>query len=172
MSVSDDEEFGRVFIMHDIGNSLFFVAWWLELDYRVACSGCTYDLLAVWGKSFAVSLERFYLMLHLSLQGDQPTNVLQIAAQHDCGFELLQVRTGPAKSIAYQRDMDIVVSGTDEAVRSEIRKVLEMSKGRRGDQQRRNTKALGKVILKSLAKGGSADMDLGRLGELFGLANV
>lgn len=106
------------------------------------------------------------------LQGDQPTNVLQIASQLDCGFELLQIRTGPARSTAYQHDSDIVISGTDEAVRSEIRKVLDMTKGGRGDQQRRNTKALGKVILKSLVKGGSADVDLGRFGELLGLVSV
>ena len=108
----------------------------------------------------------------ISLQGDQPTNTLQIAAQHDCGFELIQVRTGPAKSTAYQRDSDIIVSGTDEAVRSEIRKVLDISKGGRGEQQRRNTKALGEVVMKSLEKGGSADENLGRFGELLGLVQV
>ncbi|KAF8605586.1 UDP-Glycosyltransferase/glycogen phosphorylase [Ceratobasidium sp. AG-I] len=104
--------------------------------------------------------------------GDQPTNALQIAAQHDCGFELLQVRTGPAKSVAYQQNSDVIVSGTNEAVRSEIRKVLELSKGGRGNQQRRNAKALGEVVLKSLEKGGSADESLGRFGELLGLAKV
>ena len=64
------------------------------------------------------------------------------------------------------------MSGTDEAVRSEIQRVLELSKGGRGDQQRRNTKALGEVVLRSLEKGGSADESLGRFGELLGLAKV
>ncbi|KAF8605579.1 UDP-Glycosyltransferase/glycogen phosphorylase, partial [Ceratobasidium sp. AG-I] len=118
------------------------------------------------------SVVRGVPMIFWPFGGDQPTNVLQIAAQQDCGFELIQVRTGPAKSTAYRPYSDIVVSGTNEAVRSEIRKVLEMSKGGRGEQQRRNTKALGKVILKSLEKGGSADVNLERFGELLGLASI
>ncbi|KAF8605577.1 hypothetical protein BDV93DRAFT_554428 [Ceratobasidium sp. AG-I] len=100
----------------------------------------------------------------------QRTSVLRITAQQYCGFNLVQIRAGPAKSTAYRSDLDIIVSNTSEAVRSEIRKVLEPSKGGWGGQKRRNTKALGKVILKSLEK--DADVNLGRFGELLGLANV
>lgn len=97
---------------------------------------------------------------------------MQIATQQDCGFELIQVRTGPARSVAYQHDTDVVVHGTNEAVRAEIKKVLELSKGTRGEQQRLNTKALAEVVLASLAKGGSGDEDLGQLGNLLGFSSA
>ena len=97
---------------------------------------------------------------------------MQITTQHDCGFELIQVRTGPARSTAYRQDSDVAVHGTNEAVRNEIKKVLALSKGPRGEQQRRNTKALGEVVMGSLAKGGSGDESLGRLGKMLGLIDA
>ncbi|KAF8605587.1 hypothetical protein BDV93DRAFT_521432 [Ceratobasidium sp. AG-I] len=104
--------------------------------------------------------------------GDQPTNALQVATQNDCGFELIQIRTGPAKNIAYQPHTDAVVSGTDEAVREEIRRILQLSRSPKGRQQRRNIKALGTVVLKSLAKDGSGSKDMQRLGKLVGFSTV
>ncbi|KAF8605594.1 UDP-Glycosyltransferase/glycogen phosphorylase [Ceratobasidium sp. AG-I] len=118
------------------------------------------------------SVVRGVPMIFWPFAGDQPANAMKISTQHDCGFELIQIRTGPARSVVYQRDSVVVVHGTHEAVRDEIKKVLALSKGPRGEQQRRNTKALGEVVLASLARGGSADENLGRLGELFGLASA
>ncbi|KAF8605608.1 UDP-Glycosyltransferase/glycogen phosphorylase [Ceratobasidium sp. AG-I] len=115
------------------------------------------------------SVVRGVPMIFWPFAADQPTNTMQIATQHDCGFELIQVRTGAARSVAYQQGSDVIVYGTNEAVRDEIKKVLALSKGSRGEQQRRNTKALGEVVLASLTKGGSGDENLGRLGELLGL---
>ena len=66
----------------------------------------------------------------------------------------------------------MIVHGTNEAVQDEIKKVLGLIKGPRGEQQRCNTKALGEVILASLSNGGSGDENLGRLGELLGLTNA
>ncbi|KAG9073658.1 hypothetical protein FS749_014821, partial [Ceratobasidium sp. UAMH 11750] len=40
-------------------------------------------------------------MIVWPIAGDQPTNAMQIARQLDCGFELIQIRTGPAKSTAF-----------------------------------------------------------------------
>ena len=65
-----------------------------------------------------------------------------------------------------------MITGADDAVRNEIRAVLEMSKGVRGEQQRRQVQALGKAVLRSLKRGGSGDVDLGRFGEMLGLRNV
>ncbi|QRW10566.1 glycosyltransferase family 1 protein [Ceratobasidium sp. AG-Ba] len=73
--------------------------------------------------------------------GDQPTNAMQFARQLDCGFELLQVRTGVAQSVAYSPNGDVTISGSEEAVRDEIRRVLMMSKGSRGAQQRSNMRS-------------------------------
>ncbi|KAF8605606.1 hypothetical protein BDV93DRAFT_490320 [Ceratobasidium sp. AG-I] len=122
--------------------------------------------------SIIESVVRGVPMIFWPFAGDQTINTMKIATQHDCGFELIQIRTGPARSVAYQQDSDVIVHGTNEAVRDEIKKVLALSQGPRGEQQRRNTKALGEVVLESLAKGGSADENLGRLGELLGLGRT
>jgi hypothetical protein len=94
---------------------------------------------------------------------------MQVATQHDCGFELIQVRTGAARSTAYLSGTDRPVVGSDEAVREEIRTVLEITKHGRGFQQRLNMKALGKVVRRSIEKGGSGDMALERFGKAIGL---
>ncbi|KAF8605575.1 UDP-Glycosyltransferase/glycogen phosphorylase [Ceratobasidium sp. AG-I] len=103
---------------------------------------------------------------------DQPVNALLIAAHHDCGFELIQIRTGPAKSVAYRPRLDTIIIGTDDAIRDEIRTILEMSKGARGKQQRLQVQLLGEVVLRSLEGGGSGDADLGRVGLRLGLRSV
>ncbi|QRV82562.1 glycosyltransferase family 1 protein [Ceratobasidium sp. AG-Ba] len=105
-------------------------------------------------------------MIFWPFAGDHPTNTMQVTSQHDCGFELRQVRTGPAKRPAYP---NVAVIGTEEAVRDEIRDILEMSKGSRGRQQRANMRALGQVMRDSIAKGGSGDIALGEFGKLIGL---
>jgi hypothetical protein len=79
------------------------------------------------------------------------------------------VRTGLARNAAYRENGDIPVIGSDEAVKEEIRKVLGMTQGRRGDQQRLNTNALGQVIRDSLEQGGSGDRALDKFGKTMGL---
>ncbi|GAB1528121.1 hypothetical protein RhiTH_011312 [Rhizoctonia solani] len=116
------------------------------------------------------ALVRGVPMIFWPVSADQPINAIQIADTHDCGFELLQVRGGPAKSTAYRRDTRIEIVGTDEAVREEMRKVMELSKGPRGHHQRRNIRALGQVISRSLGPGGSADVGLEEFGKSLGLA--
>ncbi|KAG8735737.1 hypothetical protein FRC10_010220 [Ceratobasidium sp. 414] len=108
-------------------------------------------------------------MIVWPIGGDQPTNAMQIARQLDCGFELIQIRTGPAKSVAFGVNGDIPIVGSDEAVRGEIQRVLKMSKGERGAQQRLNIQALGKLARESSMPGGSADVALETLGKAIGL---
>ncbi|CAE6476124.1 unnamed protein product [Rhizoctonia solani] len=100
---------------------------------------------------------------------DQPSNSVQIATVHDCGFELLQVRTGPAKSTAYQNGMEVEIVGTDDSVHEEMKRILELSKGSKGAHQRMNAKLLGRVIGDSLAPGGSGDIGLEKFGKALGL---
>ncbi|GAB1522444.1 hypothetical protein RhiTH_005561 [Rhizoctonia solani] len=100
---------------------------------------------------------------------DQPTNAVQIATLHDCGFELLQVRTGPARSKAYQNGREVEIVGTDDAVGKEIIEILQLSKGPMGEHQRRNARLLGRVIADSLERGGSGDLNLEKLGRALGL---
>ncbi|CAE6369388.1 unnamed protein product [Rhizoctonia solani] len=115
------------------------------------------------------ALVRGVPMIFWPFIGDQPTNAMQIAGVHDCGFELVQVRTGPAKSTAYRNGAEIEIVGTDEAVRDEMRHVLKLSKGPRGEHQRINIKTLGRVIAESLGPGGSGDVGLENFGNAWGL---
>ncbi|KAG8700938.1 hypothetical protein FRC11_012552 [Ceratobasidium sp. 423] len=108
-------------------------------------------------------------MIFWPIAGDQPLNAVQITSGHDCGFELLQVRTGPAKSTAYQNGTEVKIVGTEEAVREEMKRVLELSKGPRGEHQRTNTRLLGGIVADSLAPGGSGDIGLERFGQALGL---
>ncbi|CAE6436099.1 unnamed protein product [Rhizoctonia solani] len=116
------------------------------------------------------ALVRGVPMIFWPFSSDQPTNAMQIATVHDCGFELLQVRTGPAKSTAYQNGQEIEIVGTDDAVGSEMKQILEFSKGPRGEHQRMNARLLGRVIADSLEQGGSGDLNLERFGKVLGLA--
>ncbi|KAJ1301949.1 hypothetical protein OPQ81_000788 [Rhizoctonia solani] len=115
------------------------------------------------------ALVRGVPMIFWPFGSDQPGNAMQIATVHDCGFELLQVRTGPAKSMAYQNGQEVNIIGTDDAVSKEMRRILEFSKGPRGQHQRMNARLLGRVIADSLEKGGSGDMNLERFGKVLGL---
>ncbi|KAF8720317.1 UDP-glucoronosyl and UDP-glucosyl transferase, partial [Rhizoctonia solani] len=101
--------------------------------------------------------------------GDQPTNAMQIANVHDCGFELLQIRTGAAQSTAYRNGTEIKILGTQDAAREEMKHILELSKGPRGEHQRANVRMLGKVVADSLGRGGSGDVGLENLGKALSL---
>ncbi|KDN35200.1 hypothetical protein RSAG8_11775, partial [Rhizoctonia solani AG-8 WAC10335] len=108
-------------------------------------------------------------MIFWPISADQPINAMYMSKQHDCCFELLQVRTGVAKSVAYSDQGDIRIVGTAEAVRDEIRTVLALSKSERGVQQRRNIKALCNVAVKAMEAGGSGDLALEKFGKTIGL---
>ncbi|KAF8593781.1 UDP-Glycosyltransferase/glycogen phosphorylase [Ceratobasidium sp. AG-I] len=47
---------------------------------------------------------------------NQPVYALLIAADHDCGFELVHIRTGPAQSVAYRPHSDMAITGAGDAV--------------------------------------------------------
>ncbi|KAG9077496.1 hypothetical protein FS749_010608 [Ceratobasidium sp. UAMH 11750] len=116
--------------------------------------------------STAEAIVRDVPMIIWPFAADQPTNTLQVATQHDCAFELIQVRTGAARTTTYR---NIPVVGTDKAVRNEIKHVLEMSKSARGKQLRINVEALGRIMRESIGKDGSANIALGEFGRLIGL---
>ncbi|CAE6435473.1 unnamed protein product [Rhizoctonia solani] len=116
------------------------------------------------------ALVRGVPMIFWPFIGDQPTNAMQIANVHDCGFELLQVRTGPARSTAYRNGTEVEITGTEDAVRVEIKQILELSKGPRGEHQRINTRILGKIVCDSLGPGGSGDAVLEKLGSALDLS--
>ncbi|KAG8694281.1 hypothetical protein FRC08_008583 [Ceratobasidium sp. 394] len=108
-------------------------------------------------------------MIIWSLAGDHSTNTIQLTKRHECGYELFQIRTGAAKSTALARGGDLIIYGTDEAAREEIRAMLDATRGARGVQQRLNARALREVVVQSVGKGGGGDRTLGELGRAIGL---
>ncbi|KAG9078152.1 hypothetical protein FS749_009890 [Ceratobasidium sp. UAMH 11750] len=131
---------------------LFLNSRWLELNNRYV---------------HTVSIR--FQESHKSTQGDHLTNTIQLTKQHNCGYELFQTCTGAAKSTSLARGGDLIIYGTDEAAREEIRAMLDATRGARGVQQRLNARALGEVVFQSIGKGGSGDCALGELGRAIGL---
>ncbi|QRV75674.1 glycosyltransferase family 1 protein [Ceratobasidium sp. AG-Ba] len=119
--------------------------------------------------SVSEAIVRGVPMVFWPICADQPNNTMQMSRQLDCGFELLQIRTGTARTVSCGSAGDISIIGSDEAVQEEVRNVLEMTKGPRGAQQRLNAKVLGKVVAESVGDEGSADVALRRLGAFLGL---
>ncbi|QRV81809.1 UDP-glucoronosyl and UDP-glucosyl transferase [Ceratobasidium sp. AG-Ba] len=119
--------------------------------------------------SVTEAIARGVPMICWPIAGDQPANSTLIPRHLNCGSELMQVRTGAAQSIAFGMNGDLKIIGSDEAVRDEAKKVLEMSRGDLGAQQRLKVQALSKVARESLLPGGSADAALGEFGNIIGL---
>ncbi|CAE6496466.1 unnamed protein product [Rhizoctonia solani] len=151
----------------DAGNAIF--PQWTNQTAVLEHPAIHYFLSHGGWNSTTEALVRGVPMIFWPMGADQPTNAIQIAAVHDCGFELLQVRTGPAKFVAYQNGREVEIVGTDDAVRDEMGRILKMSKGTRGRHQRMNVRMLGRVITESLGPGGSGDIALERLGVKLGL---
>ncbi|KAG9111913.1 hypothetical protein FRC07_008003 [Ceratobasidium sp. 392] len=150
------------------GGNAIFPEWANQLEV-LNHPATNYFLTHGGWNSVTESLVRGVPLIFWPLAGDQPTNALQVATHHDCGYELLQVRTGAAKSVAYARGANLTIHGTDEGVREEIKTILTATRSGRGAQQRLNTRVLGEIVVESIAKGGSGDVALGHFGEAIGL---
>ena len=66
--------------------------------------------------------------------GDQPLNAIHIADQLQVGYELLEVRTGPGLKPIYRTGY--TPKGTVEAVKAEVREVLQKAFGEDGAKKR------------------------------------
>ncbi|KIO31898.1 glycosyltransferase family 1 protein [Tulasnella calospora MUT 4182] len=87
---------------------------------------------------------------------DQPFYATYLSQQLDCGFELIQVRTGPG---AQQPRRGGIVQGTDEAVAGEVKEVIECLGGEIGQKKRSNLAELRARLTQSLELGGAADSE-------------
>ncbi|CCO33749.1 Anthocyanidin 3-O-glucosyltransferase [Rhizoctonia solani AG-1 IB] len=160
---------------HPVSSSDFFVSFAVSyipplLSRRAISPQAIHYFLSHGGwNSSTEAIVRGVPMIFWPMAADQPMNSIQIATVHDCGFELLQVRTGPAKSTAYRNGAEVEIAGTEDAVRAEMKRILKMSKGLRGKHQRMNVRMLGQVVVDSLGPGGSGDIALGNLGQAIGL---
>ncbi|KZT56239.1 glycosyltransferase family 1 protein, partial [Calocera cornea HHB12733] len=88
---------------------------------------------------------------------DQQPNASFIVDVVGAGFELLQVRTGPAATRAYRGGPDgTKIVGTDEAVKEEIQTVINACRGGEGAGKREAAKRAQKAIQAYMVPGGPA----------------
>ncbi|KAG8955361.1 hypothetical protein FRC04_008712 [Tulasnella sp. 424] len=90
---------------------------------------------------------------------DQPFYATYLSQQLDCGFELIQVRTGLG---ARQPRRGGIVQGTEEAIKAELKEVLECLGGEVGRKKLSNLVELRARLAKSLELGGAADSETER----------
>ncbi|KAG8944273.1 hypothetical protein FRC04_002069 [Tulasnella sp. 424] len=90
---------------------------------------------------------------------DQPFNAAYLSQQLDCGFELIQIRTGPG---AGQPRRGGIVQGTEEAIKAEVKEVLKCLGGEVGRKKTSNLLELRARLAKSLELGGTADSETER----------
>ncbi|EJU03977.1 UDP-Glycosyltransferase/glycogen phosphorylase [Dacryopinax primogenitus] len=98
--------------------------------------------------------------------GDQPQNALSVSQVLDTGFDLLQIRTGAPGSPALRDDINAggtTILGTEEAIKSELRDILERAQGKDGARKRENAQKAKAVILNAVNQGGSAHKAFGEL---------
>ena len=89
--------------------------------------------------------------------GDQPQNAVHIADQLQVGYELLEVRTGPGLKPIYRTGY--TPKGTVEAVKAEVRDVLQKAFGEDGAKKRAKLTQLQKALNGEWDENGSSRKD-------------
>ncbi len=91
--------------------------------------------------------------------GDQPMNAVHISEQLKVGYELIEVRTGPAGLHQIYRN-GRTPKGTIEALKEEARDVLTKAYGPDGTEKRQRLAALTHAATREWEEGGSALRDV------------
>ncbi|OJT10140.1 UDP-glycosyltransferase 73C1 [Trametes pubescens] len=91
--------------------------------------------------------------------GDQPLNAVHISEQLKVGYELIEVRTGPAGLHTIYRNGRTPV-GTIEAIKAEVRDVLTKAYGPDGAEKRERLVALTHAVTHEWEEGGGALRDV------------
>lgn len=91
--------------------------------------------------------------------GDQPMNAVHISEQLKVGYELIEVRTGPAGLHQIYRN-GRTPKGTIEALKEEARDVLTKAYGPDGAEKRERLVALTHAVNHEWEEGGSALRDV------------
>ncbi|TBU44934.1 UDP-Glycosyltransferase/glycogen phosphorylase [Dichomitus squalens] len=89
--------------------------------------------------------------------GDQPLNAVQIADQLQVGYELLEVRTGHGLKPIYRTGY--TPKGTVDAIKAEVRDVLQKAFGEDGAKKRAKLAELQKALNGEWEEGGSSRSD-------------
>lgn len=91
--------------------------------------------------------------------GDQPLNAVHISEQLKVGYELIEVRTGPAGLHTIRRNGRTPV-GTIEAIKSEVSDVLAKAYGPDGAEKRERLATLTHAVTHEWEEGGGALRDV------------
>ncbi|TCD68538.1 hypothetical protein EIP91_010463 [Steccherinum ochraceum] len=95
------------------------------------------------------------------LHADQPANAVNLTDVHDVAYELLEVRTGSGLKPIFRTGK--APAGTLDALRSEIREVLDRAFGEDGARKKAGAKALQAKVLSAWDEGGPAAVDMTKL---------
>jgi len=87
---------------------------------------------------------------------DQPMHAAYLSTTLDCGFELLQVRTGLGAVPPLRSGGKLKIEGTEEAVAAEVEQIVKDLKGEVGDRKRKNLERVRRETFEALAEGGDA----------------
>lgn len=91
--------------------------------------------------------------------GDQPVNAVHLSEQLNVGYELIEVRTGPAGLHTIYRNGRTPVA-TIEAIKGEARDVLAKAYGPDGVEKRERLVALTNAVTHEWEEGGGALRDV------------
>ncbi|RPD68622.1 UDP-Glycosyltransferase/glycogen phosphorylase [Lentinus tigrinus ALCF2SS1-7] len=92
------------------------------------------------------------------IDADQPVNAIHLSESLDIAYELIEVRNGKGAGPIYRNGR--VPVGTIEAVKSEMRDVLERAFGEDGAQKRTRLEALRKTLQSAWSEEGVAKRDV------------
>ncbi|RDX55143.1 UDP-Glycosyltransferase/glycogen phosphorylase [Lentinus brumalis] len=88
------------------------------------------------------------------ISGDQPANAVYLSETLDVSFELIEVRHGAGAGKIYRNGR--VPVGTVDAVKAEMRDILERAYGEEGARKRANILSLGKTLQTAWSENGIA----------------
>ena len=88
---------------------------------------------------------------------------MHLTVNHDVAYELLEVRTGNGLKTIYRTG--ITPAGTPDAIRAEVRSVLDAAFGEDGATKRENVRKLKDKIHAAWDKGGPAETEMVRFLE-------
>lgn len=86
--------------------------------------------------------------------GDQPQNAVHIADQLQIGYELLEVRSGDGLKPIYRTGY--TPKGTIDAIKTEVREVLQKAFGEDGAKKRAKLEVLRKAVVGEWEEGGTS----------------
>ncbi len=92
---------------------------------------------------------------------DQPLIANEFSRHYHVAWELYQVRRGPG--VGRKTSTGVVVEGTEEAMKRELRDVFEKMRGREGEELRSNVRELRETVSRTRREGGKSHGEIKKL---------